>query len=146
MSATDPSTIQRPAPTVAAVGPNVGIVEMTTRSDHDGIADLKDTFPTEVEDVDQTFGNATDKEARKQRHLGQQVITLTVAEGGPVGLHDLVKARMAEKKQLGGLLRGIGGAERKAANETRTTITPQAPARQPGLVDRFLRRTGAKQG
>ena len=132
-------------PAAPIVGPNPNVIEMTTRSSHDGVVALKDKYPVVVEDVDQTFGNFNTEEARKARHMGQQYIALKTAAGGKIDtLGELADMRGAELKQYEGLLRGLGGQERKAVNETRQVAVPQNPGRTPGLLDRFLHRTGAK--
>ena len=136
-----------PAAPVVAPGPNASIVELTTQSTHDAVVALKDDFPTLIEDPDHTFGNFNEKEAKKAYHQGCQVITLTAAAGGPVeSLTEIAKKRAAKEKFYASILRGVNGAERRAVNETRYTPIGQAPAatRGPGIIDRLLRRTGAR--
>lgn len=138
--------VERPMPMPMQTGANPSVVEMTTRSDHDEVIRLKDRFPIVIEDVDQTFGNFTEKEARKAWHRGRQYIALKAAAGGEIDTVDeIADVRGAELKLYNGLLRGIGGQERKAVNETRMLQQPLAPqTRGGGLLDRILRRSGAK--
>lgn len=137
--------LARPPPAPAAPGPNPTIVELTTQSGHDSVLRLKDKFPTSIEDPDRTFGNFNKDEAKKSIHQEYQIINLLSAAGGPIeNLDELADKRMAKTKAYNSTLRGIDHVERQAVNELRYTPIAQPQTRSPGLIDRLLRRTGAK--